>query len=52
MPGVWAAGAAFLKAFTCETHGLPGFGAAALRDLFGRAAAAGAVCLVHCEDDG
>jgi len=48
---IWRAGAGFVKAFTCTTHGLPGFDAAALRRLFARAAAAGAVCLVHCEDE-
>ena len=49
--GVWSAGAAFLKAFTCTTHGVPGFDAAHLHQLFLRAAACGAVCLVHCEDE-
>jgi len=49
--GVWRAGAAYIKAFTCSTHGLPGFDATALHGLFRRAAAAGAVCLVHCEDE-
>jgi dihydroorotase-like cyclic amidohydrolase len=49
--GVWHAGAAFVKAFTCTTHGVPGFDAARLRRLFERAAACGAVCLVHAEDE-
>jgi dihydroorotase len=49
--GVWRAGAAFVKAFTCTTHGLPGFDAASLQRLFGRAARCGAVCLVHAEDE-
>lgn len=49
--GVWRAGAAFLKAFTCTTHGLTGFTTAELRRLFVAAARAGAVCLVHCEDE-
>lgn len=49
--GVWRAGAAFVKAFTCETHGLPGHDPAALRGLFDRVAGAGAVCLVHAEDE-
>lgn len=48
---VWRAGATFVKAFTCTTHGVPGFDAAHLRALFDRAAACGAVCLVHCEDE-
>ena len=49
--GVWRAGAAFVKAFTCTTHGVPGLDAAHLRALFDRAAACGAVCLVHSEDE-
>jgi dihydroorotase len=48
---VWRAGAAFVKALTCTTHGVPGFDAAHLHELFLRAAACGAVCLVHCEDE-
>jgi dihydroorotase (multifunctional complex type) len=48
---VWRAGAAFVKAFTCTTHGVPGFDAARLNELFVRAAGSGAVCLVHCEDE-
>jgi dihydroorotase (multifunctional complex type) len=49
--GVWAAGAAFVKAFTCTTHGVPGFDADDLRLLFEHARSCGAVCLVHCEDE-
>jgi dihydroorotase (multifunctional complex type) len=48
---VWAAGAAFVKAFTCTTHGVPGFDAARLRELFERAAGCGAPVLVHAEDE-
>jgi dihydroorotase (multifunctional complex type) len=48
---LWRRGVAFFKAFTCTTHGLPGFDAGALRALFREVAAAGAVCLVHCEDE-
>ena len=51
VPGVHAAGAAFIKAFTCTTHGVPGFDAAHLRALFERAAACGAPVLVHAEDE-
>jgi len=51
VPGVWAAGAAFIKAFTCTTHGVPGFSAGALRRLFAEAVQCGALCLVHCEDE-
>ncbi len=46
-----AAGAVFVKAFTCATHGLPAFDAATLRDLFASIARCDATCLVHCEDD-
>lgn len=48
---VWAAGAAFVKAFTCTTHGVPGHDAAHLWRLFEAAERCGAVCLVHCEDE-
>jgi dihydroorotase (multifunctional complex type) len=49
--GVWRAGAAFVKAFTCTTHGLQGFDADELLALFEQVATAGAVCLVHAEDE-
>ncbi len=48
---VWRAGAAFIKVFTCTTHGVPGHDADHLRQLFERTAAVGATCLVHCEDE-
>ena len=48
---VWRAGAAFIKAFTCTTHGVPGHDAAHLQSLFQQVARAGAICLVHCEDE-
>ncbi len=48
---VWAAGAAFLKAFTCTTHGVPGLDSDALLQLFTATADAAAVCLVHAEDE-
>lgn len=46
-----AGGAAFLKVFTCTTHGVPGHDQAALERIFSAAARQGAVCLVHCEDE-
>lgn len=49
--GVWAAGAAFVKAFTCTTHGVPGFHAALQDELYRRVAACDAIALVHCEDE-
>lgn len=48
---VWRAGATFIKAFTCTTHGLTGFTTADLRRTFVAAAQADAICLVHCEDE-
>ncbi|MDQ6876599.1 MAG: dihydroorotase family protein [Candidatus Dormibacteraeota bacterium] len=47
----WRAGAAFLKVFTCTTHGVPAHGPEQLAELFAAGAADGAVCLVHCEDE-
>jgi dihydroorotase (multifunctional complex type) len=49
--GAWRAGAAYLKAFTCTTHGVPGHDPARLFELFEAAAGAGAICLVHCEEE-
>src|ERR687892_140947 len=49
--GVHGAGAAFIKAFTCTTHGVPGFDAAHLHELLERAAACGAPVLIHAEDE-
>ncbi len=48
---MWRAGAAFIKAFTCTTHGIPGFDAGTLKRLFRRVAECDAVCLVHAEDE-
>ncbi|MGI9558037.1 MAG: dihydroorotase, partial [Solirubrobacterales bacterium] len=51
IPDVWAAGAAFMKAFTCTTHGVPGLDSENLLRLFRTAAETDAVCLVHAEDE-
>jgi dihydroorotase (multifunctional complex type) len=48
---LWRAGATFFKAFTCTTHGIPGFDAARLRALFTELGRVGAPALVHGEDD-
>lgn len=48
---LWRAGAAFVKAFTCTTHGVPGHSPADLLALLQAVAAAGATCLVHCEEE-
>jgi dihydroorotase (multifunctional complex type) len=49
--GLWAAGVAFFKLFTCTTHGVPGHDAAALRAHLAATALEGAVSLMHCEDE-
>jgi dihydroorotase (multifunctional complex type) len=48
---VWREGVAFVKAFTCTTHGVPGFDAAHLHALFTELARVDAVGLVHSEDE-
>jgi dihydroorotase (multifunctional complex type) len=48
---VWEAGALFVKAFTCTTHGVPGLTSADLQELFTSLARVGGVCLVHAEDE-
>jgi dihydroorotase (multifunctional complex type) len=45
------AGAAFVKAFTCRTHGLPGLRAADLHAVLTRLADSPVPCLVHAEDE-
>jgi len=52
IPDVWAAGALYLKAFTCTTHGITGLLPPDLVQVFRTVAAAGGICLVHCEDEG
>jgi dihydroorotase (multifunctional complex type) len=49
--GVVRAGAAFIKAFTCTTHGVPGLRAADLHALLTRLADSPVPCLVHAEDE-
>jgi dihydroorotase (multifunctional complex type) len=48
---LWRAGVAFIKVFTCTTHGVPGFDPGGLLHLFRSSRAVGAICLVHCEDE-
>ncbi|WP_338099465.1 dihydroorotase family protein [Mycolicibacterium mageritense] len=48
---LWAEGAAFFKAFTCTTHGIPGHDISSLSRHFQAAAQVGAATLVHCEDE-
>jgi dihydroorotase (multifunctional complex type) len=51
VPELWAAGVAFFKLFTCTTHGLPGHDAAELKAHLEQSALAGAMTLMHCEDE-
>jgi dihydroorotase (multifunctional complex type) len=51
IPDVWAAGALYLKAFTCTTHGITGLLPPDLVQAFRTIAAAGGICLAHCEDE-
>lgn len=46
-----AEGIAFLKIFTCTTHGVPGLGAAAMMEAMMAIAGVGGRCLVHNEDE-
>lgn len=51
LEGLWRAGIAYFKAFTCETHGVPALHSDVLLDLGRILARLDAPCLVHCEDD-
>jgi dihydroorotase (multifunctional complex type) len=51
LPALWRAGVTYLKAFTCETHGVPAITADLMLDVLESVAEMDAVCLVHCEDD-
>ena len=48
---LWEAGPAYLKVFTCETHGVPALLAGDLLACFRAAAGCDGLLLVHCEDD-
>lgn len=48
---LWEAGPAYLKVFTCETHGVPAVLAGDLLQCFRAAAAFDGLLLIHCEDD-
>ena len=48
---LWAAGPAYLKIFTCETHGVPAVPAGHLLRAFRDVARWDGVVLAHCEDD-
>jgi len=48
---VWEAGAAYLKVFTCETHGVPAVLAGDLLQCLRDVARWDGIVLAHCEDD-
>ncbi len=49
--GLWEAGAAYLKVFTCETHGIPALLAGDLQQCLLDVARWDGIVLAHCEDD-
>lgn len=49
--GLWEAGVALFKIFTCTTHGVPAVTGDDLELALGSVASFGGVCLVHCEDE-
>lgn len=51
VPALWEAGVSFFKVFTCSTHGVAGHDSGALRTHLEMSALAGAVSLLHCEDE-
>ncbi len=51
MAELWEAGPAYLKVFTCETHGVPALLAGHLLQCFHAAARFNGLLLIHCEDD-
>lgn len=51
LPGLWEAGIAAFKIFTCTTHGVPGFTNGMLLQAFEAAAAVDGPIQIHCEDE-
>ncbi len=51
LAGLWRAGVAFFKIFTCSTHGVPGLDPANLLAALREIAAVDAATLIHCEDE-
>jgi dihydroorotase (multifunctional complex type) len=49
--GLWRAGVAFFKVFTCTTHGVPGHDPAALLRHLQATGEVDAITLLHCEDE-
>lgn len=51
MAGLWEAGVAFFKIFTCTTHGVPAVEGAVLLSALEALASLDGAALVHCEDE-
>jgi allantoinase len=51
LAGLWEAGAAFFKIFTCTTHGVPAVEGATMTAVLTEIARFGGNCLIHCEDE-
>ena len=51
LEGLWAAGAAFFKIFTCTTHGVPAIEGETMTAVLTEMGRIGGNCLIHCEDE-
>ena len=51
LSGLWEAGVAFFKIFTCTTHGVPAVEGATMTAVLTEIARFGGNCLIHCEDE-
>ena len=51
LSGLWKAGVAFFKIFTCTTHGVPAVEGATMTAVLTEMARFGGNCLIHCEDE-
>ena len=51
LSGLWDAGVAFFKIFTCTTHGVPAVEGATMTAVLAEIARFGGNCLIHCEDE-
>jgi dihydroorotase (multifunctional complex type) len=51
LAGLWEAGVAFFKIFTCTTHGVPAVQGATMTAVLTEVGRFGGNCLIHCEDE-
>jgi dihydroorotase (multifunctional complex type) len=51
LAGLWEAGIAFFKLFTCTTHGVPAVEGPTMTTVLTELARFGGNCLIHCEDE-